>query len=403
MKNATPAPARSHFLRNFLIVFLAVLTVLGLVLGAVSILTNLKTYARYGGTIADKAAYSYLASNYKFNFCRSLTAEGLAESEALWETKPEGSDKTYGELLEEGTKEYIARILVAAALFDSAATAKEKKGAKAAAREAAEELLTYRANGDKNAFNEACAAYGYTYSDLADIALLLYKAAAAQELFYGVGGANVTDRLDDCNAYLSENYSAAYLFFIRTESTYIYNLDDDGNKVIDLDADGAYATRPLREEESEKRNALIEKMDAEIDGGNPRLPFFKDEMKKYYDVAPEGSDTLYYLSDSAAYTQSFISENGESITEALKSMEVGEFRRVTYEHGVCYIYKSATETNAFGVQDYESYFSDFYQNAADFMFAEDVGILLDDVIFKQRVSEIPLATLPYKDIIRVRF
>ena len=134
MKNANSAPVRSHFLRNFLIVFIAALTVVGLVLASAVMLTNAKTYARYGGAIADKAAYSYLASNYKFNFCRSLTAQGITESETLWETKPEGSDKTYGALLEEGTKEYIARVLVSAALFDSAATAKEKKEAKAAAK-----------------------------------------------------------------------------------------------------------------------------------------------------------------------------------------------------------------------------------------------------------------------------
>ena len=403
MKNANSAPVRSHFLRNFLIVFIAALTVVGLVLASAVMLTNAKTYARYGGAIADKAAYSYLASNYKFNFCRSLTAQGITESETLWETKPEGSDKTYGALLEEGTKEYIARVLVSAALFDSAATAKEKKEAKAAAKNAAEELLTYRASGDKAAFNEMIAAYGYTYSDLSDIALLLYKASVAQSLFYGVGGANVTARLDDCNAYLSENYTAAHLFFIRTESTYIYNVDADGNKTIELDGSGAYATRPLRAEETEKRNALIEKMDAEIASKNPRLPFFRDEMKKYYDTAPEGSEALYYLSDSASYTKRFISENGESITEALGAMEPGEFKKVTYAHGVCYIYKSETEENAFGVKDYESYFSDFYQNAADDMFADDVEVLIEDVVFKKRASEISVTAIPYKDIIRVRF
>jgi hypothetical protein len=397
------APTKSHFLRNLIIGFSAALALLGIVLGTVSILTNAKTYARYGGTIADKAAYSYLASNYKFNFCRSLTARGIEIDDSLWEKKPEGGDKTYGELLESGTKEYISRILVAAALFDSAATAAEKKEAKAEAKKAAEELLTYRSDGDKQAFNEITAPYGYAYADLADIALLLYKATAAQSLFYGVGGANVTDRLEDCNLYLEENYSAAYLFVIRTESTFIYNEDENGAPIFETDGSGAYATRPLREEEIAQRNALIAKMDAEIASGNPRLPFFKDEMKKHYDIAPEGNGTLYYLADNAAYTQGFIKENGESIPEALKSMEVGEFKKVTYKHGVCYIYKNEVEENAFGVTDYKGFFSDFYQNAADFMFAEDVGILIEDTVFKARASSIPLTTIPYKNIIRVRF
>ncbi len=403
MKEASRAPASSHFLRNLIVGFSAALTALGIVLGTVSILTNTKTYARYSGTIADKAAYSYLASNYKFNFCRSLTAEGIEINEAFWEKKPKDSDKTYGELLESGTKEYISRILVAAALFDDAATAAEKREAKAKAKKAAEELLTYRAGGDKKVFDEMTAPYGYAYADLADIALLLYKAATAQSLFYGVGGANVTERLEDCNLYLEENYSAAYLFAIRTESTFIYTEDENGTPIYELDGSGAYATRPLREEEIERRDALIASIDAEIASGNPRLPYFKDEMKKHYAIAPEGNSTLYYFSDNAAYTKNFIKENGESITEALKSMAVGEFKKVTYKHGVCYIYKNKVEENAFGVTDYKGFFSDFYQNAADSMFAEDVGILIEDAIFKARVSSIPLTTIPYKDIIPVRF
>lgn len=393
----------SHFLRNFLIIFAAAVLLLGTVLGTVTVITNAKTYARYSGTVADKATYSYLASYYKLNFMRAFFTEDKEETDSFWDSKPEGSEKTYQTLLEEGTKNYISHILVSAALYDSAATAAEKKAAKEAAKNAAEEILTYRAKGDKAAFNEMTAPYGYTYADLKDIALLLYKAANAQSLFYGIGGANVTSRLDDCNAYLSDRYSAVYLFFIRTESTYTYTVDENGSKVINVGDDGAYVTRKLTDEEIAGRRETVARIDAAIAEDQMTPAFLRAEMEAHYSKAPEGKSSLYYFSDNAAYTQRFSLANGEAIVAAAKDLSVGECQKVSYKHGVCYVYKSTVEENAFGVRDYENYFSDFYQNAADYLFAEDIGILLEDVVFKKRASDISPTALPYKNIIPVRF
>ena len=128
MNEESTKPKSSRFLRNFVILFLAAVLLLGAVLGTVTLITDARTYARYGGTVADRAAYSYLASNFKFNFCLSLAGvEGFEDTEAFWQTKPEGEEKTYGALLSEGTKNYIRRVLVSAALFDSAASASAKK------------------------------------------------------------------------------------------------------------------------------------------------------------------------------------------------------------------------------------------------------------------------------------
>ncbi len=403
MKEANTPITRSRFLRNFLIIFTAAVLALGIVLSAITALTNLKTYARYGGTIADQAVYSYLASNYKFNFMRAALADGKEDTEAFWNEKPEGSEKTYRALLEEGTKDYVARVLVSAALYDSATTAAEKKTAKEAAKKAAEEILTYRAEGDKAAFNEMTAEYGYTFADLEEIALLLYKAARAQALFYGAGGANVTSRLDDCNTYLSDNYSAVHLLFVRTKTTFVYTLDESGNKVVEVDENGAYETVALSEEEIAKREATIARIDTAIADDQMTPAFLRAEMEAHYAKFPEGKSTLYYLSDSSAYTQAFRALHGDEIVVAAKELPIGECKRVNYEQGVCYVYKSTVEKNAFGVKDYESYFSDFYQNAADHLFSEDVGILLDDVVFKNRADDISLTALPYKNIIRVRF
>lgn len=404
MNEESTKPKSSRFLRNFVILFLAAVLLLGAVLGTVTLITDARTYARYGGTVADRAAYSYLASNFKFNFCLSLAGvEGFEDTEAFWQTKPEGEEKTYGALLSEGTKNYIRRVLVSAALFDSAASASAKKEARAAAKRAAEEILTYRADGDKAAFNALTAEYGYTYADLEDIALLLYKSAMAQTLFYGEGGANVTTRLADCNAYLTENYTAVHLLFVRTSTTFVYTLDESGNKIVEIDDNGNPEERTLSNEERAEREALIARLDGAIGSDNMTPALLRDEMQKHYATAPEGTSMLYYFADNAAYTEAFNAENGEGIVNAAKKMAIGAFERIDYEGGVCYIYKSEVEENAFGVQSYESYFTDFYQNAADTLFSQDVELLMEDTVFKKRAGEISFTAIPYKNIIRVRF
>lgn len=403
-KSTAPSRARSHFLRNLLIVFLSALLVLGIVLGTISIVRDQKTYARYSGTIADRAIYSYLLSYYKFNHMRALAGvEGAEDTEAFWSSIDEESGKTQGELLSEGAKNYVTRVLISASLFDSAATSAQKKAAKVAAKQAAEEILTYRADGDIDAFNEIAAPFGYAYEDLEDIALLLYKAENAQTLFYGVNGENAKSRLSECNVYMKENYSAVYLLFIRTETTFSTTEDEDGNLTIDTDENGASVTRPLRSDESAKREETMHLLDTAISAGTLTKSYFEGKMKEHYGAYPEGSNALCYFADGADYTESFKQSIGEPIVSAAEELSVGACKKIAYEHGYCYVYKCNAEDYAFSKDAYEHCFSDFYENVANHLFTEDVAVFADDVVFKERAATVAIATLPYKNLIRVRF
>lgn len=398
---ATPS---SHFLRNLIIIFLSALLVLGTVLGTISIIRGKNTYARYSGVIADRGTYSYLLSYYKFNHMRALAGvEGVEDTEAFWNSLDAESGKTQGELLSEGAKNYISRVLISAALFDSAATAAQKKAAKQAAKKAAEEILEFRAEGDVQAFNEATAPFGYAYKDLETIALLLYKAENAQSLFYGISGETVTTRLNECNIYLKENYSAVYLLFIRTENTFSITENDDGTITKDVDENGEYIMRALLDEEISKRETTIAVLDAAIEKGTLTKAYFESTMQDHYKNAPEGTSTLYYFADGADYTERFAAAISPDIVTAAKELAVGKCQKVTYADGYCYVFKSETADNVFTDSQYADCFSDFKVNVSSYLFSEDIATYRDDVVFKDRAAEISITNLPYKNFIAVRF
>lgn len=402
--NAEKVNKTSHFMRNLIIIFLSMVLLLGIVLGAVSLSRNAKTYARYSGTIIDRATYSYLLSYYKFNHMRALAGvSGAEDSEEFWNSTDTASGKTQGELLVKGAKEYVSRVLISASLFDAVASNTQKKAAKEAAKKAAEEILTYRADGDEQRFDEITAEYGYAYSDLEDIALLLYKAENAQMLYYGLNGETAATRLTECNLYLKENYTAVRLLFIRTENTFDTTADKDGNLTVNTDENGEAITRPLLNAEIEKRNQTMSILDAEIASGSFRKSIFDALASEHYKNYPEGTDTLYYFADGAAYTESFKASAGAEIVSAAQSLSVGECKKVAYESGYCYVYKNAIEENAFTSESYKSFFSDFYENVSSHLFSEDVAVFASDVVFKDRASEISVLSVPYKNLIRVRF
>ncbi len=403
LQNKKAAPPR--FLKAFVIVFVSVLLVLSAILGGFAVYRESRTLMRYGGTYCDEPTYRYLASYYKSNYLRALAGIADAEdTEAFWSSTDSKTGKTHATLLEEGTKDYISRILICSALFDGAASASQKREAKAAAKSAAEDILTYRANGDIEALNALTEPYGYAYEDLEGIALLLYKSAKAQTLFYGADGETVSTRLTECNEYLKENYYAVSLFFIRTATTYSFTTDEEGNKTADLDENGNYVFRDLLTAEKEARAEMMALLDAEIASGNPRQAFFESLMAEHYANYPEGQSLRHYFADGSAYTQSFIEAGGEEILTAAKSLAVGKCAKVAYEDGYCYIFKYEAETGAFAEESYKNYFTDFYASVASHLFSEDISLFLEDVVTrKERTDAVSLTKIPYKNLIRVRF
>lgn len=399
-KNNAVLHTQRHFLRNFLIIFLSALVALSAVLFGFSIYRSTHTYMRYGGTFCDAPTYRYLASYYKLMHMRALAGvDGAEDTEAFWQSIDPETKKTQGALLAEGTKNYISRVLICASLFDGTASADQKRTAKNAAKKAAEEILTYQANADKETFDALAAPYGFAYEDLADIALLLYKAANAQSLFYGASGETASTRVAECDQYLKNNYSAVRILFIRTKTTYF--VDEDGN--ADLDENQNPILRDLSSVEIEQREQLMADLDQRIAANNLLEDYFKGKMDNHYENYAEGHSGIYYFSDNSAYTQSFRQAGGEEIVRTALSIPQNSCKKLSYADGYCYVFKLQTKTGAFAEESYETYFSDFYENVASYLFSKDVALFMDDVVITERAKAVSLTALPYENLIRVRF
>lgn len=395
----------SHFLRNFLIIFLSVLLCAFAVLGAISVYRNAKTLMRYGGTACDEPTYRYLSSYYKLMHMRALAdTEGAEDTEAFWQSTEPESGKTQGALLAEGAKNYISRVLISAALYDQTASSAQKREAKAAAKKAVEEILTYQANGSEESFNALTAPYGYAYDDLYGIALLLYKAERAQSLFYGASGETASTRVTECDQYLKNNYAAVKLLFIRSETTYNFTLNENGEKDILLDDNKEPILRALTAEELAQREALMADLDERIAAQNLTAAYFSGRMGGHYESYAEGQSGLYYFANGSAYTEQYKKQEGgaEIVKEAL-ALKNNACKKIAYKDGFCYIFKYETETGAFAEKSYELYFSDFYINVANYLFSKDVSLFMDDIVISERAEKISLTALPYKNLIRVRF
>ena len=294
---------KKNFLLIFVAAFAAVVLAFGIALGIVSGVKKSKTVVSFGGLMMDGEVTSFFVSQYKYSFMNMLSASGhknVEDSPGFW-NKDAGNGKTYGELLRESTKEYLAQVLVTNYLYNryKSLTSADKELISTAVRE----TVTYKADGSKDAFNKAVSEFGFSYSSYKTAASMMYKAMFAKSLVCGDGGANLKDEREIVEEYLSE-YTHVKLLFIRTETTFV--LDSDGNRVVEND--GTYATRDLTDSEKTERQQLISEIRGYIENAkNEQNNAMGAEMFDWYlknndegDV--KSHDYGYYFHESSGFS-----------------------------------------------------------------------------------------------------
>ena len=102
----------------------------------------------------------------------------------------------------------------------------------------------------------------------------------------------------------------------------------------------------------------------------------------------------YYLASTSSHTSELYKVYPEVVTESL-SMQEGEYSRVETDFGVCFIYKDEIEVGAYMYSDYSQFFDDFYSDAADYIFTNELEGYYDDVKVKDKFYEIDLIEIPY--------
>lgn len=388
-------PQKNRFLLIFVCIFISAVLVFGIVLGIVSGAKKSKTVASLNGVGMNYEVISYFASQYKYNFMNMLSASGhknVEDSPGFW-NKDSGDGKTYGELLNEGVKEYIAQILVTNYLYDR--YTKLSASDKALISTAVEETLTYKANGNEDEFNKAVKEFGFSYSSYKDAAAMVYKTLLAQRVICGENGKNLEDEYEIISEYLSE-YTHVKLLFIRTETTFV--LDAEGNRVVEND--GTYATRELTESEKLERQELISEIRGYIENAMNEennamgAEMFDQYLKNNDEGDRKSHDYGYYFHKSSDFSKVF-AEEFEDVVNTAYEMKVGDFGEAEVDFGVCFIYKYDVSYNDIENSALKDCFADFYSELSDVFFAEQVKELSKDVKFNKKFDEIDMILLPY--------
>jgi len=390
------AKKKKRLLIIFVSVFVSVVLILGITLGAIAVAKDADSIASYSGTRVSREAAVYFASVFKSDYKASLSDKvtGVEDSPGFWNSISQ-TGETYIDLLNEGAKENIRQIVVMNYLFDrySRLTAEDERIINSAIEGT---LKNY--GGSTEAFDEAAAKYGFDYETYKDVTEMLYKAASLETLICGVGGsklkASTSEGVVSSRNELLSEYSHVRLLYINTELKYV--LDEQGNRV--KYPDGTYKTEELSTDEVAQRLAEIENIRSAIAAiGTDEMHMGEDMFEsymqsEYYSGMLETRQHGYYFYKGALATESF---DNKDIVEKSAEMKVGDFDEVALDSGVCFIYKLPTDPSDLSVSALESFFVDFYDILSDRFIGEQVSRLTPEVRIKEEFDEIDLIVLPY--------
>ena len=383
---------KNRFLAILISIFLVIVIGGGGILLIITGVRNARAIVRYESVTVVEGTVRFLASSYKRLYLASLRTGGILEAEdsvAFWQSvSPDG--KTYEEHFEESFKNYLASLVASANVYMQ--NSKYSTEDKRIVAQSADEILRFHAGGSVSKFNEEAEKYGFDYSDFETAVGLLYKASKAKEITYGIDGSNLVNFPDQCISYLAE-YTHVSLLFVRTEQ--IMKTDEGGN--IIYNADGTPVMRPLTAEEKAERTETINVLNAAIEAKNTGNNYqISEEMFENYLLTSDGDKNMhstgYYFHPSAAATKEFSTEFAE-IVEKSYEMTIGEYVMVECSIGVCFIYRYDVAADAY-TDTKNPFFSDFYSNAADYLYSRAIEEYIPEVIFKDAYYEIDIAAIP---------
>lgn len=398
-RQALPSAERSK--KVFIIfsaAFLSLVLIVGIIFGAVGIVRSSGSVMKYKGTYLKGGAANYLSASFKYEFMRSLTKSGVTcyDSESFWQSEAQ-SGKTWGEILCENTEKYLKRVMVGSYLFDK--NTRLTRDDKSVIEKAVDEVLEFRADGDKDKFNELAKDMGFDFRDFKIAAEMLYKYEMAKTVIFGYDGAALESIgfTAECNEYFNSAYSRVKLLFIRTEGEYATD-PETGREVFSeytedekakIQADIAY----IRELIYNAENLTGEERMSEA-----AFDWYINEHKTNTVNDTEG----YYFSNESAYSAQFATDAPEVVRLAL-SMDKGHYAECEVDIGVCFIYKCELEDGAYSRIALAHFFEDFYKNASDFVYSRALDVYLESVTVKKGYDSYSVITRPYNFELAVKF
>ena len=373
----------------FVCIFLSVVLIFGSVFGIILAIEEANAVVKIGGVKMDEGIVRVISSYYKGLHIQGLLRAGYTDAEddaEFWASLHENG-KTQGQIYLESLRDYLAGIAAGCDLYNGIGSLTDGD----------RELIDSRVNafvnyyGSKEKFNELAAPYGFDFEDFRRAMELTYISELAFNAVYGFEGSSLKASTDvaasQCAEYLA-TYSRVRLLFLSNE------------KISEQNAEGEWVERDLTEGEIAQREALAQSlrdaMAARESGGDGAIT---EQMFDIYleksDGDPEMHELGYYFSETGDQTVKFAAYYPEVVEKALK-MKVGEYAEVDCSLGKCFIYKLEPEEKAY--QNEENLFlSDFYSDAAVYLYTEAVKTLSSEVVFKENYEQIDLLSIPVND------
>ena len=390
-------------------VLLALVLLFGAVIGTINIVKRARAVVMYSGVTLDVGVVNYMASTYKGVYMQQIGA--AYDTPEFWDTHPDGSSKTYGELLTEKTEKYIRSVAVGAYLFDR--YTRLSSGERDAIERATGEILDFVADNSEDKFNKDCKAMGFDYSDFCRATEIIYKSEQAKAVIYGYEGAALSggNMLAECDDYFNE-FARVKILYIPTR----VDLKRDKDGKFELDSEGKYAVEFFTPAEISERNTDIDRIRELIDGlkngaDEQMSPEYFDAMQEKYNYSSLYNESGYYFSPYSEYTAKFAEVSSELlpdgyrealykylssvVEEGVFSLSEGQYGEFEGDYGVCFIYKCQKENYAYLSNSYVDFFHDFYSDAADYLYAKSVDKISEDVTLKDSYFEIDVIALPY--------
>jgi hypothetical protein len=357
-------PKNNRIMQIIICISVAIFLLCGIILATVMIAREATAFVKYEGIYLSKGEVNYFASRYKARYISELREKeiGVYDNELFWNFETDVSGKTYGEILNERTKQYIAEIVYAAALFEKHASL--SKANLEHIDMLLRDKLTAISDGSISGFNTLTEDYGFTYDNMKNALTVEYKAALARAAVYGSDGSNVSSLEPILVPEYLDKYSHVKLLFI--DYTGLSQSESDAKDIL---------VGQIRDKIENCKNGL----------DNAMTPTAFD---MYLNENNDGDKTFNgsgcYFKDGTRFTESF-RESYPTVLEKALSMNKG-FDEIDYGNGFCFIYKYDVNISDLLITGNADTLDDFYYCLSIYAFDKKIVDNFSHVSFTEKYA-----------------
>ena len=393
-KELTPEAKGKRTFIIFTSIFLSIVLLFGIIFGVIAIVRNVRAVMIYKEVTITKGVANYLVMMGKYNYMSSLAKQGVVsyDTPEFWDSlAPNG--KTYGDILEDEVEFYLKKIMVATHLFDKYAELSSEDEKRI---ESFYLQLLVNFGGNRSTVDEELEKIGCDLDDVAKATEMIYKYVMARDVIFGYEGEALKsgDYDAQCDEFFS-TYIHAKLLFIRTEDKFVKNSDT-----------GEITTEELTDEEKAEINAKLESIRSQIANAGSVINkedgcVILDEISEWAEKDEMNVVGGYYFATTSIDTDELMKAYPE-VVYAVYATELYGYAEVETSWGVCFIYRDDPTPRAYEISSLDRFFTDFYSDAADYLYPRELANYAADVKVKKKFYNIDIIAVPYNYLITVK-